>query len=63
MGKYWRRLGAAEKTFLVLIVLYALLYFSGVAPALAPVVSDLRVRGKPIDPGALNRLLSTLSHS
>jgi len=31
-GVYWRRLGRAEKAFLVFLILYALLYVSGVSP-------------------------------
>jgi len=34
-ARYWRRLGRIEKTFLVLVLVYALLYFSGIAPTLA----------------------------
>jgi sigma-B regulation protein RsbU (phosphoserine phosphatase) len=37
LAKFWRHLGAIEKAFLVAITLYALLYYSGIAPALATV--------------------------
>ncbi|PWU11586.1 MAG: hypothetical protein C5B51_02390 [Terriglobia bacterium] len=37
--EYWRALGGIEKTFLVLVGVYALLYFSGAAPGLAAVVA------------------------
>src|SRR5690242_12236588 len=33
-GEYWRALGRIEKAFLTLIVLYAILYFTRVAPTL-----------------------------
>jgi sigma-B regulation protein RsbU (phosphoserine phosphatase) len=36
-AKYWHKLGGIEKAFLVVIVLYALLYFSGFSPGLATV--------------------------
>jgi sigma-B regulation protein RsbU (phosphoserine phosphatase) len=39
MGKYWRHLGALEKTFLVLIAVYAVLYFSGIAAGLASLLA------------------------
>ena len=35
----WARLGATEKVFLLLVAVYALLYFTGAAPGLAPVVA------------------------
>jgi sigma-B regulation protein RsbU (phosphoserine phosphatase) len=38
-AKYWRKLGGIEKTFLIVIALYALLYFSGIAPVFAIVVA------------------------
>jgi phosphoserine phosphatase RsbU/P len=38
-AKYWRRLGGIERAFLVVIAVYALLYFSGIAPGLATVVA------------------------
>ena len=38
-AKYWRRVGGLEKTFLAVIALYALLYFSGIAPGLASVAA------------------------
>jgi sigma-B regulation protein RsbU (phosphoserine phosphatase) len=38
-AKYWRRVGGIEKAFLVVMALYALLYFSGIAPGLATVLA------------------------
>jgi len=38
-AKYWRALGRIEKIFLVLVALYALLYFSGVAPGAAALLA------------------------
>jgi sigma-B regulation protein RsbU (phosphoserine phosphatase) len=35
----WARLGATEKVFLLLVVVYALLYFTGAAPGLAALVA------------------------
>jgi sigma-B regulation protein RsbU (phosphoserine phosphatase) len=37
-GAYWRRLGRIEQTFLILIVVYAVLFFSHVAPTLQSVI-------------------------
>ncbi len=38
-GKYWRRIGAAEKAFFGLAALYALLYFTGAFPGFASLVA------------------------
>ncbi len=38
-AKYWRRVGGIEKAFLAVLLLYALLYFSGIAPGFAAVVA------------------------
>src|SRR5215469_12711122 len=38
-GQYWRRRSAVEKTSLILVALYILLYFTGIAPGLATLVA------------------------
>ena len=38
-GALWVRLGATEKVFLLLLLVYALLYFTGAAPGLAAVIA------------------------
>lgn len=41
--KYWRRLGGIEKAFVIVIAVYALLYFSGIARGLALVLALVAV--------------------
>ena len=42
---YWRKLAAVERVFLLVLVLYIVLYFSGITPTLRSVIGLVKTHG------------------